>query len=126
MLYLVWTEELVFTTRAAGRDIDCGEDAFLGQGAIQLDLAVAGALEFLEDDVVHPRSGLDESGRNDGERPAAVLRSDRARGAKERLRSGHRRRIESAGKRTAGAALNGVVSACHTRDRIENDDDILA
>src|SRR2546423_2730568 len=29
MLYLIRTEELVFTTRAAGRDIDGGKDSFL-------------------------------------------------------------------------------------------------
>src|SRR6202008_2682733 len=125
MLYLVRTEELVFTTRAAGRDIDSGEDSFLGKRPIQLDLAVTGALEFLEDDVVHPRPGLDERGRDDGERSAAVLGSDRTRGAEESLRSGHRRRIESARECAPGAALDSVVSACHTRDRIENDDDIL-
>src|SRR5437870_11896743 len=98
MLYLIRTEELVFTTRAAGRDIDRGKDSFLRQRAIQLDLAVAGALEFLEDDVVHARSGLDERGGDDGERPAAVLWRNGARGAEERVRSGHRRGIEATGK----------------------------
>src|SRR6476660_1157723 len=121
MLYLVRTEELVFTTRAAGRDIDRGEDSFLGKRPIQLDFAVTGALELLEDDVVHAGSSLDESGRDDGERPTAVLRSDRTCRSEERLWSGHRRRIESAGKGATCAALDGVVSACHTRDRIEND-----
>src|SRR5437868_14358748 len=116
MLYLVWTEELVFTTRAAGRDIDSGEDAFLRQGAIQLDLAVAGTLELLEDDVVHPRSGLDESGGDDGERSAAVLRCDRARRPEEGFGLRHCGRIEPARQSATGAALDGVVRAGHARD----------
>src|SRR2546423_4724601 len=107
MLYLIWTEELVFTTRAAGRDIDGRENSFLRERAIQLDFAVTGALEFLEDDVVHARSGLDEGSRDDGERPAAVLRSDRASGAEESFRSGHRRRIETTRQRPSGATING-------------------
>src|SRR5216117_4613898 len=98
MLWLIRTEELVFTTRAAGRNIDSGEDPFLRKGAIELDFAVAGALELLEDDVVHARPGLHQRRGDDRERPAAVLRSHRARRSKECLWLGHRRRIESAGK----------------------------
>src|SRR3954465_2372246 len=107
MLYLIRTEELVFTTRAAGRDIDGGKDSFLRQRAIQLDLAVTGALEFLEDDVVHPRPGFHERRGDDGERAAAVLRRDRAGRSEERLGAGHRRRIETTGKCAAGATLDG-------------------
>src|SRR6266849_11147679 len=126
MLELMRTEELVFTTRAAGRDIDCRKDPFLGKGAIELDLAVASALELLEDDVVHARSGLDQRGRDDRERSAAVLRSDRAGRTEKGFGLGHRGGIEAAGKRAAGTALHGVVSASHAGDRIQNYDDILA
>ena len=47
-----------------------------------MDLAVAGALEFLVDDVVHARAGVDERGRDNGE-AAALL--DVARGTEEPL-----------------------------------------
>src|SRR5207237_8067407 len=115
MLYLIRTEELVFTTRAAGRDIDGGKDSFLRQRAIQLDFAVTGALELLENDVVHARSRLDEGSGDDGERSAAVLGSNRARRAEAGFRSGHRRGVQPAGQRAAGAAFDGVISACSLR-----------
>src|SRR4051812_43548316 len=96
MLYLIWTEELVFTTRAAGRDVDSREDPLLGKRAIELDFAVSSALELLENDVVHAGAGLDEGGGDNRERPAAVLRSDRAGRAEKGLWSRHGRRIQAA------------------------------
>ncbi len=55
-----------------------------------------------------------------------MLGSDRTGRAEECLWLCHRCRIESAAQRAASSAFHGVVSACHARDRIENDDDILA
>src|SRR5204862_7903294 len=102
MLYLVRTEELVFTTRAARRDIDGGKNSFLRQRAIQLDFAVARPLEFFEDDVVHARPCLDQRRGYDSQRASAMFRRHRAGRAEESLGASHRRRIEAAGKRTAG------------------------
>jgi hypothetical protein len=48
----------------------------------QAELHVAGALELLEDDLVHLGTGLHERGRDDGER-AAIF--DVARSTEERL-----------------------------------------
>jgi SAM-dependent methyltransferase len=56
----------------AGRHrVDGGVDALLGQLAAQPQFHVAGALELLEQDVVHPRAGVDQRGGQDGERAAA-------------------------------------------------------
>src|SRR3954470_9643609 len=101
MLYLIWTEELVFTTRAAGRDVDSREDPLLGKRAIELDFAVSSALEFLENDVIHAGAGLDEGGGDDGERSSAVLWSNRAGRPEESLWPRHGRRIEAAREGTA-------------------------
>ena len=55
-----------------------------------------------------------------------MFRRHRAGRAEESLGASHRRRIETPGKRTAGAAFDRVVCTRHARDRIENDYDVLA
>src|SRR5450759_4265512 len=45
--------ELLLPARAGTRHVERREDALLGERAVELDLAVAGALELLEDHVVH-------------------------------------------------------------------------
>src|SRR3712207_7529420 len=60
-----------YTTLFRSRgDVERGVDALLGQRAVELDLAVAGPLELLEDHVVHPRPGLDQRRGDDRQRPA--------------------------------------------------------
>ncbi len=43
-------------------DMDRGENPLLGKAAVEVQLHVAGALELLEDDLVHAALGLDEGG----------------------------------------------------------------
>src|SRR5581483_2226351 len=74
-LVLAHEEFLAASTRLDG--VDRREDPLLGEVAAQPDLHVAGALELLEDHLVNLGAGLDERGREDGER-ATVL--DVARG----------------------------------------------
>src|SRR5438270_127477 len=126
MLELVRLEELVLAPGSAGRYIDRWVNALFGEGPVELDLGVAGTLELLEDHVVHPRSRLDEGRGYDRQRASSVLRRNRAGGAKECLRLGHRCRVEPTAQRAAGTALDRVVRARHPSDRIEHDDDILA
>ncbi len=76
-------QQLLLAGARAGH-VDGGEDALLHQAAVEVDLHVAGALELLEDDLVHPAAGVDQRGGDDGE-AAAVL--DVARGAEELLRA---------------------------------------
>src|SRR5215475_13786694 len=46
-------------------EVDGGKDAFVGKGAVEPQLHVPGALEFLEEVVVHPGAGLDQRGGED-------------------------------------------------------------
>ncbi len=62
-----------------------GENAQFGDGAVEVDLHVAGALEFLKNEIVHAAVGLDEGRGEDGE-AAALLHV--ARGAEEFTRLG--------------------------------------
>src|SRR6476661_5928357 len=71
VVQLIGAEEFLLATRAARGDVDRRVDALFRQRAVQLDLAIAGALELLEDDVVHPRAGLHERRGDDRQRAAA-------------------------------------------------------
>src|SRR5690606_9291808 len=66
LLELVAWDEQLFLPRARPGDVNRREDALVRRLTIEHDLAVAGALELLENDFVHARSGIDECGRNDG------------------------------------------------------------
>ena len=74
--------------------IDSREDSTVGQVAVELELHVAGALELLEDDLVHLGPGVDQRGCQDGER-AAVL--DVAGGTQKALGRVQRRGVHAAG-----------------------------
>src|SRR5688572_12514271 len=62
-------EQLLFA-RAALQDIDRRKHAAVGELAIEMDFKVAGPLELLEDDFVHPRARIDERRRDDRQRAA--------------------------------------------------------
>jgi hypothetical protein len=77
-----------------------------GELTVELELHVAGALELLEDHLVHPRAGLDQRGREDGER-ATVL--DVAGGAEELLRRVERGGVDTTGQDAAARRGREVV-----------------
>src|SRR5690606_23824115 len=120
-LDLVGREQHLLTTRARRVDVDGREDALVGQLARQAQLAVAGALELLEDDLVHLGTGLHEGGREDGER-AAVLNV--ARGTEEALRRVQRRGVDTAGEHAAGGGRGDVVGTTEAGDRVEQHDHV--
>src|SRR5207245_7323211 len=66
-LELVLGEEQLFAARARLEDLERGEDPPVGQLPSEVELHVPRALEFFEDDVVHPRARLDENGADDGQ-----------------------------------------------------------
>ena len=99
------------------------EDALVGHRTVEHQLHVARTLELLEDHLVHARAGIDERRRDDRER-AAVL--DVARRAEEALRAMERERVHAARENLAGMRLDRVVGAREARDRIEQDDHVLA
>ena len=85
-----------------------GIDAPVGELAVEHELHVAGALELLEDHLVHARAGLDQRRGDDRERAAAV---DVARGAEELLRLLQRLRVDAARHDLAAAAAITVLCA---------------
>ena len=63
----VLAEEQVVASSARRDDVYGREDAFVRQLAVELQLHVAGALELLENHLVHLRTSLDERGCDDCE-----------------------------------------------------------
>jgi hypothetical protein len=73
-------------------DVDAGEDPFFEELTVEHDFHVAGALELLEDDLVHTRAGVDEAGSN--HRQAATVLDVSCR-AEEAARLFHRPRVNA-------------------------------
>jgi len=119
---LVGVVEAVVVAGAGLGDVDGGVDAALGEFAVEFHLHVAGAFEFLEDDVVHAAFGFDEGGGKDGERAAFFAV---ARGAEEFAGFGERGGADAAG--TDGAALHGgVMASGEAGEAVQQKDDIFA
>ena len=75
-----------------------GKMRLVGHFPVEHDFRVTGALELLEDHLVHAAAGVDQGGGDDGER-AALL--DVARGAEEALRPLQRVGVDAAGQHLA-------------------------
>jgi len=75
-----WHQQFFFSSTGPV-DVDSREDTLVHQAAIEVDFHVAGALEFLEDHVVHAAAGVNEGRGNDCER-ATLL--DVSRGGENR------------------------------------------
>src|SRR5687767_8437095 len=56
LLERVLVDEQLLLAGAGAGDVDRGEDALVGHLAVENDFRVAGALELLEDDLVHARA----------------------------------------------------------------------
>src|SRR5687768_15829799 len=118
-------QELFFTGRA-GDDVDRGKNPLVGELAAEHELAVTCAFELLEDDLIHAGAGVDEGGRNDSQRAAALIGVDLSRAAEETLWLLEGVGVETTGKCSAGAFFGGVVGAGEAGDGVEDDDDVLA
>ena len=77
-------------------DVERRVDALLGDAPVEVDFAVAGALELLVDHVVHARAGVDQRGGEDRERAAFLDVARRAEEALRPLQRVRRRRRRSA------------------------------
>ena len=66
---VVGIDQELFLARPRLLDVDRRPEPALGQLAVEDELHVAGALELLEDQLVHPAAGLDQGGRQHGEEP---------------------------------------------------------
>src|SRR4051794_17975579 len=99
LLELLRIGEQFFLAGAGARDVDRRERALVGHLAVEDELGVAGALEFLEDHFVHARAGIDQGGRDDGQRAAFL---DIARRTEEALWPLQSIRVDAAGEHLAG------------------------
>ena len=104
-------------------DIDGRVDPAVGQPAVETKLHVAGAFELLKNDLVHPRTGLDECGTHDGE-AAALL--DVAGGTEEPLRWVERGRVDATGEDSTAGRGRQVMCPGEPRHRIQQDHHIGA
>src|SRR5207249_8619779 len=99
-------------------DVDGGKDALVHEAAVQVHLHVTGALELLEDDVVHPGTRVDEGGGHDGERAAFL---DIAGGREETPWPLQRIGVETSGQHLARRGNDRVVGAGNAGDGVEED-----
>ena len=104
-------------------DVDGGIDPAVGQAAVEHQLGVAGALELLEDDLVHPAAGVDQR-RGDDAQAAALV--DVPRGAEEALGLLQRVGVDTAGEDLARVRHHHVVGPGQAGDRVEQDDHVPA
>src|SRR5690606_20236025 len=92
-------EEQLLVTGRRGLHVDGREHPAGGEAPVELELHVPGALELLEDDLVHAAAGLDE--RRGEDREAAALLE--VAGRPEELL----RRVEGAGVEAARGGPTG-------------------
>ncbi len=92
--------EPLFLAGAAGPDIDGRKDMRFGKRALKDDFAVAGALEFFKNQLIHAGARIHKGRGDDGDR-AAVF--DIARKAEEAARQLKGSGIQPAGQGSADA-----------------------
>src|SRR5580692_10984290 len=122
-LELIGREQDLFLTSARRVHVNRREEPLLRELAAQPQLHVAGALELLEDDLVHPGAGLDQGRGQDGQR-AAVL--DVARRTEEPLGRVQRGGVHATGEDAAAGGRRVVVGAAQPGDVVEQDDHVVA
>ncbi len=89
--------------------------------AVEDQLHVPGALELLEDDLVHAAARVDERGGQDGEAAAALAV---ARRAEELPRELQRAVVDAAGHGAAAGAHLAVAGAAQAGEAVEQDHEI--
>ena len=114
-------DELLFA-RAGAIDIDCRENPAFDETAVQMNLAVAGTFKLLENDLVHPATGVDQRGGDDRETAGTF---DVSGGTKEALGFLQRIRFQAARHRLSPVAGERVVGPGEPGNRIQQDDDVL-
>src|SRR5690606_10313378 len=120
---LLLAHECLFAAGAGGVDIHGREDPLVREVTGQAQLHVAGALELLEDHLVHLRAGLHQRGGEDRQR-AAVL--DVARRTEEALRRVERGGVHTTGEDPAGGGGGEVVGTAQAGDRVQQHDHVAA
>src|SRR5438270_2734682 len=118
----ILVDQQLFLAGAGLADVERGEDALVGDLAIEDYFRVAGALELFEDDLVHLGAGIDQCGGDDRQGTALL---DVPRGTEEALGPLQRVCVDTAGQHLARARNHRVVGAAEAGDRVEQDHDIL-
>src|SRR5690625_3293985 len=121
-LQLFLIDQQFLSPGARGVDVHGGEDAFVGQLAAEAQLQIPGALELLEDDLIHLRTGLYQGGRQDGQRTSVF---DVARRTEELLRRVQRRSVHPTGQDPTGGGRSQVVGAREAGEGVQEYDDVL-
>ena len=116
-------EEELFAPGAAARDIYGGEDAALGEPAVQVEFHVACAFELLIHNVVQAAARIDEASRENGE-AAAIL--DFAGGPEELAGWIEGDGVHAAGEGPTTGGNGEVVGAGEPGKAVEKDAHILA
>ncbi len=113
-LQFVLGPQQFFLAGAGGAHVDGRPDALVDQLTVEVELHVAGALELLENHVVHPAAGVDEGG-GQNRQGAALL--DVSGGPEKALRLVQGGRVEAAGEQLAAGRRLGVVRPRQPGDR---------
>ncbi|EAU48221.1 hypothetical protein R2601_14685 [Salipiger bermudensis HTCC2601] len=116
LLQIDLVDEQILFAGARLEDVDRREDALVRDLAIQHDLRVAGALEFFEDHLVHAAAGVDQGGRDDGQRATFL---DVPRRAEETLRALQRVGIDTTGQNLARRRHDSVEGTAKSCDRVK-------
>ena len=95
LLQLVGSGQILFLASTRTVDVDRWERAFFSNSAIQMDLHVAGSLEFLVDNLVHLRPRINEC-RRENRQAAAFF--DISRRAEEAFQSMQSIRVNTTGQ----------------------------
>ena len=101
LLHLLFGQKELFLPGTGLLDAHRGEKPAVRELPVQVDFHVARALEFLEDNLVHSASGLDEGRGDDGETPPLLHVSG---GAEKALRL-----VEGVGVHATGKNRNNFV-----------------
>src|SRR5439155_834261 len=119
-LVCLLVEEQFIAPGPAASDVDGGKDALLGEPAVEPELPVAGALELLEDHLIHAAPGVYQAGGDDCQ-AAPVF--DVPRGAEQPLRRVEGDWIDAAGEGPAGLWRRYDEATLAPADRRDEIDD---
>ena len=122
LMHLLGVKEQFFTTCAREEDVNRGVDALVADLAVENELHVAGALELLEDEVVHAAIGLDKGGSHDGEGTGLL---GVAGCCEEFARDLHGSGVHAAAHGATSAPLSVVKGATDTGQGVHEDKDVL-
>ena len=122
-LVFVGVEEEFVAAGSGFDDLNGWKNPHFGDGAVEVQLHVAGAFKLFEDEVVHAAFGFDKGGAEDGEAAAFF---GVAGGSKKFAGLGEGLGIDAAAHGATFAGLEVVVGAGHAGDGVEEDDDIAS